>query len=163
MHRQDRPGFERGLSPGVFTAMSVQAFYLSKKNFVVGATKYVHVECTCHTGNDCTTSERTARDQTGVQLSSLRTWTLTRTNQLHFAFGGAFREESSVVVQKMFCFFPPALESNKTSNYYPGQKNRYSRHIHEIDPQCDHVISQNLATFIRRSDWSVPWIQACDI
>ena len=22
-----------------------------------------------------------------------------------------------------------------------GQKNRYSRDIHEIDPQCDHVIS----------------------
>ena len=25
--------------------------------------------------------------------------------------------------------------------YYPGQKNRYSRDIHEIDPQCDHGIS----------------------
>ena len=25
--------------------------------------------------------------------------------------------------------------------YYPGQKNRYSRDIHEIDLQCDHVIS----------------------
>ena len=24
--------------------------------------------------------------------------------------------------------------------YYPGQKNRYSRDIHEIDPRCDHVI-----------------------
>ena len=27
------------------------------------------------------------------------------------------------------------------SMYYPGQKNRYSRDIHEIDLQCDHVIS----------------------
>ena len=26
-----------------------------------------------------------------------------------------------------------------------------------------HVRSQNLATFIRRSDWSVPWLQTCDI
>ena len=26
-------------------------------------------------------------------------------------------------------------------NYYPGQKNCYSRDIHEIDPQCDHLIS----------------------
>ena len=25
--------------------------------------------------------------------------------------------------------------------YYPGQKNRYSRDIHEIDPHCNHVIS----------------------
>ena len=28
--------------------------------------------------------------------------------------------------------------------YYPGQKNRYSRDIHEIDPQCDHVISRDI-------------------
>ena len=26
-----------------------------------------------------------------------------------------------------------------------------------------HVRSQNLTTFIRRSDWSVPWLQTCDI
>ena len=26
-----------------------------------------------------------------------------------------------------------------------------------------HVRSQNLATFIRRYDWSVPWLQTCDI
>ena len=26
-----------------------------------------------------------------------------------------------------------------------------------------HVRSQNLARFIRRSDWSVPWLQTCDI
>ena len=26
-----------------------------------------------------------------------------------------------------------------------------------------HVRSQDLATFIRRSDWSVPWLQTCDI
>ena len=26
-----------------------------------------------------------------------------------------------------------------------------------------HVRSQNLATFIHRSDWSVPWLQTCDI
>ena len=26
-----------------------------------------------------------------------------------------------------------------------------------------HVRSQNLATFIRLSDWSVPWLQTCDI
>ena len=25
------------------------------------------------------------------------------------------------------------------TNYYPGQKNRYSRDIHEIDPPCNHV------------------------
>ena len=25
--------------------------------------------------------------------------------------------------------------------YYPGQKNRYSREIHEVDLQFDHVIS----------------------
>ena len=25
--------------------------------------------------------------------------------------------------------------------YYPGQKNRYSREIHEVDPRSDHVIS----------------------
>ena len=28
--------------------------------------------------------------------------------------------------------------------YYPGQNNRYSRDIHEIDPQCDHVISRDI-------------------
>ena len=28
-----------------------------------------------------------------------------------------------------------------TLYYYPGQKNRYSRDIHEIDPHCNHVIS----------------------
>ena len=28
-----------------------------------------------------------------------------------------------------------------TTNYYPGQKNCYSRDIHEIDRQCDHLIS----------------------
>ena len=28
--------------------------------------------------------------------------------------------------------------------YYPGQKNRCSRDIHEIDPQCNHVISGNI-------------------
>ena len=27
------------------------------------------------------------------------------------------------------------------TNYYPGQKNRYSREIHEVDLQFDHVIS----------------------
>ena len=27
------------------------------------------------------------------------------------------------------------------ASYYPGQKNRSSRDIHEIDPQCDRVIS----------------------
>ena len=26
-----------------------------------------------------------------------------------------------------------------------------------------HVRSQNLTTFIRRSDWSVPWLETCDI
>ena len=26
-----------------------------------------------------------------------------------------------------------------------------------------HVRSQNLATFVRRFDWSVPWLQTCDI
>ena len=30
------------------------------------------------------------------------------------------------------------------SFYYPGQKNRYSRDIHEIDLQCDHVISRDI-------------------
>ena len=28
-----------------------------------------------------------------------------------------------------------------SSTYYPGQKIRYSLDIHEIDPQCDHLIS----------------------
>ena len=30
------------------------------------------------------------------------------------------------------------------TTYYPGQKNRYSRDIHEIDPQCDPVISRDI-------------------
>ena len=34
--------------------------------------------------------------------------------------------------------------------YYPGQKNRYSRHIHEIDPQCDHVISRDIDVDLQR-------------
>ena len=40
--------------------------------------------------------------------------------------------------------------------YYPGQKNRNSRDIHEIDPQCDHVISCDidfdLSRDLRRAD-----------
>ena len=36
------------------------------------------------------------------------------------------------------------LSYNACCYYYPGQKNRYSRDIHEIDPQCDHVISCNI-------------------
>ena len=28
--------------------------------------------------------------------------------------------------------------------YYPGQKNRYSREIHEVDLQVDHVISSDI-------------------
>ena len=34
--------------------------------------------------------------------------------------------------------------------YYPGQKNRYSRDIHEIDPQCDHVISGDIDINLQR-------------
>ena len=34
--------------------------------------------------------------------------------------------------------------------YYPGQKNRYSRDIHEIDPQCDHVISCDIDFNLQR-------------
>ena len=30
---------------------------------------------------------------------------------------------------------------SQSLTYYPGQKNRYSRDIHEIDPHCNHVIS----------------------
>ena len=33
---------------------------------------------------------------------------------------------------------------------YPGQKNRYSRDIHEIDPQCDHVISRDIDFDLQR-------------
>ena len=35
------------------------------------------------------------------------------------------------------------LQCLQQSYYYPSQKHRYSRAIHEIDPQCDHVISQH--------------------
>ena len=35
-------------------------------------------------------------------------------------------------------------------SYYPGQKNRYSRDIHEIDPQCDHVISRDIDFDLQR-------------
>ena len=34
--------------------------------------------------------------------------------------------------------------------YCPGQKNRHSRDIHEIDPQCDHVISCNIDFDLQR-------------
>ena len=45
--------------------------------------------------------------------------------------------------------FDPSLERSSScahvhSNYYPGQKNRYSRYIHEIDPPCDHLISSRV-------------------
>ena len=34
-----------------------------------------------------------------------------------------------------------SVPAHVRDKYYPGQKNRYSRDIHEIDPQCDHAIS----------------------
>ena len=37
-----------------------------------------------------------------------------------------------------------------TRYYYPGQKNRYSRDIHEIDPQCDHVIYRDIDFNLQR-------------
>ena len=36
-------------------------------------------------------------------------------------------------------------------NYYPGQKNRYSRDIHEIDPQCDLEISWGIESICNAS------------
>ena len=35
----------------------------------------------------------------------------------------------------------PGFDSFSCKYYYPGQKNRYSREIHEVDLQFDHVIS----------------------
>ena len=35
-------------------------------------------------------------------------------------------------------------------SYYPGQKNRYSRDIHEIDLQYDHAISRDIDFDLRR-------------
>ena len=32
----------------------------------------------------------------------------------------------------------------RDSKYYPGQKNHYSREIHEVDRQFDHVISYDI-------------------
>ena len=37
-----------------------------------------------------------------------------------------------------------------TAKYYPGQKNRYSRDIHEIDRQCDHLISCDIDFDLQR-------------
>ena len=34
--------------------------------------------------------------------------------------------------------------------YYPGQKNRYSREIHEVDRQSDHVISRDIDFDLQR-------------
>ena len=34
--------------------------------------------------------------------------------------------------------------------YYPGKKSRYSRDIHEIDPQCNHVISGDIDFVLQR-------------
>ena len=34
--------------------------------------------------------------------------------------------------------------------YYPGQKNRYSRNTHEIDPHYDHVISRDIDFDLQR-------------
>ena len=46
-----------------------------------------------------------------------------------------------------------AIELSKTADfvymYYPGQKNRYTRDIHEADQQCDHVISSFGSTSTR--------------
>ena len=36
------------------------------------------------------------------------------------------------------------LSSRQPSKYYPGQKNRYSREIHVVDRQSDHVISSDI-------------------
>ena len=35
--------------------------------------------------------------------------------------------------------------------YHPGQKNRHSRDIHEIDPLCDHVISCDIDFDLQRA------------
>ena len=37
-----------------------------------------------------------------------------------------------------------------TRTHYPGQKNRYSRDIHEIDLQCDHEISCDIDFDLQR-------------
>ena len=45
--------------------------------------------------------------------------------------------------------------------YYPGQKNRYSRDIHEIDPQCDHVISRDIDFDLQRELATRSYRESC--
>ena len=42
------------------------------------------------------------------------------------------------------------IQAVSLSACYPGQKNRFSRDIHEIDPQCDHVISRDIDFDLQR-------------
>ena len=42
------------------------------------------------------------------------------------------------------------LKFMKSLRFYAGQKNRYSRDIHEIDPQCDLVISCDIDFDLQR-------------
>ena len=44
--------------------------------------------------------------------------------------------------------------------YYPGQKNRYSRDIHEIDQQCDRVIlmRHRLRSATQTPNAHKPWV-----
>ena len=47
--------------------------------------------------------------------------------------------------------YPTTLQGEKLFLfYYPGQKNRYSRDIHEIDQRCDHVISCDINFDLQR-------------
>ena len=50
---------------------------------------------------------------------------------------------SKFAIQSECCHFPSRM-------YYLAKKNLYSRDIHEIDPQCDHVISCNIDFDLQR-------------
>ena len=60
------------------------------------------------------------------------------------AYGPAYSERAKQAFS-LSLFSPKKTHPAVFLWYYPGQKkNRYSRDIHEIDPQCDHVISCNI-------------------
>ena len=60
-------------------------------------------------------------------------------------YGIKFGWRSSMYIAHILTFL--AIRSRR---YYPGQKNRYSRDIHERDRQCDHVISCDIDFDLQR-------------
>ena len=50
---------------------------------------------------------------------------------------------------------------NKTTSTTLAKKNRYSRDIHEVDPQCDHVISRDIDFDLQRELATRSYRESC--